>query len=287
MNFSKLALAIMLATLFISLFPLSNAQQSQSYVTYHVELKKVTNSTYYNTLFDISFNETFSSSQINATTYNNTISVIGTFLLHSSVFNLSYLKPFKFSTSYKSKHSLINEILSLNLTKVLNFTVEVFKKVSFDNLLYVKNITYKPNGTLNVNFQGSTYTVNSYVLKGNVTFSLSYKNSIIEFTKLDSGRVLLFNNGLLYIAEFSKNATSNVELSTKYFNVNYTKQSNKVFIIQLVSTNLSLPKDAPSMVQYLLMSIPVVAFVGIITAFLYALKKSRFSFFKAFHRSHY
>lgn len=249
MKYPKAIIILLISLLIIGFVPFAKAQSSQSYITYHVELTKVKSTTYTHNYLNLSYNETLSSKEINATLYNNTVSLKGVFSFQSSVFNISYSKPFSINYSYESKHSLVNEILALNLTKVINFTVDIFKKINIDGLVYVKNITYEPNGTVNVNFQGNTYSLNSYVLKGNITFALSHKNSVIELTKLNFGKVLLFKNGLLYSAYFVKNSSSSIDISTKYFKINYTSQFQEKFLIQLLSTNLALPHDAPYLSQ--------------------------------------
>jgi len=92
----------------------------------------------------------------------------------------------------------------------------------------------------------------SYIFKGNLSFKLRIYSFLYNLSKLENGKILTFSNGLLYL--FISNASSyfDTKLETTNLKFNYSKYYMGEIKIQLVSTNIFLPKTSLDYATYLM-----------------------------------
>ncbi len=249
---NKYILILLFLIAIIILLPVVNSQSNNpAYLKYNVTILKETKTTFYNSSFILNYNETFSTAAINSTTFNNTINIKGNISIVNTLFKLTFYKNFNLSLNYKSKSSLVNELTSFNITNFINFTFSHFNLLKLGNLSYYNNFTYSPNGTVNVSFQNNMYSMKSYIFKVDISFKLRIYSLLYNLSKLENGKILTFSNGLLYL--FISNASSyfNTKLETTNLKFNYSKYYIDEIKIQLVSTNIFLPKTSLDYATYL------------------------------------
>ncbi|NON63048.1 hypothetical protein, partial [Acidianus sp. RZ1] len=211
------------------------------YIVYSISYNSVSNSTFYssNTQMDVHVN--ISSTSV-GDKYNNTITITGKYFTNSTMMAMAYTlnKTINFTVHYLSNESLITKMEKMNLTQILNFTIQKMNSFSAYGISYQYNLTYKPNGTETVMFNGKSYTVNSFKLYEQNQLTTNFGHSKNHGLALKSygivqGNALVFTNGILYSANINSNSNS-----TGFFGKIMSESSLN---IKLLSTNLPLPNS--------------------------------------------
>ncbi|BCU66987.1 hypothetical protein HS7_04240 [Sulfolobales archaeon HS-7] len=240
----------------------SSQASGMKYVDYRLLIGDNTNT--------VNLNANFTSTP-SGNLYNNTVYVTASIKIGN--FSSSY----HFTKSHTSNSSLVEKLITSNLTQLLNQTFSLTNSFKSFPLNISYNISYAPNSTTTVTVESSQYSANIYNLHGLIV--ASYNGGLMSqtysgnLTSHLSGQVAVIKvTGTLYSAYLT--ATLNTYSSSGMNSMMFPSSLNTFSIeVQLVGTN-ALPVQGNSMMtDEIIIGVPsVLAVVGAV-AFLLITKK--------------
>lgn len=215
----------------------ASTQPNTCYIDYSIYYHS-TYSGKHSTTKVLSINLNITSTKISNSKYNNTIIITGyEFTNYSSPFMSSTCnKTIRYTFNFTSKFPLVKEITIYNLSNLLNMTLDITKEFKILNISVNHKINYKPSGTESVTFNGEKYTLDSYKASLYVNASGTNKYANISYTSTMVGKILTFQNGILYKLYLTGESQKNITF--KFLNI-YSKSSETLCIV-LKSTNIKL-----------------------------------------------
>ncbi|BBD72389.1 hypothetical protein HS1genome_0778 [Sulfodiicoccus acidiphilus] len=200
--------------------------------------------------------------------FNNTFTLVGELNVFNSTTKIDY------STFYNANYSLIQQLLSSNLSTLLNKTIDVMRNGVLGNLTYNLSIRYGQGGVREVQVNGQSLKANLHNLSAYLHVYLNYNKSVfgtpVELSySLEAGAkgyVEVLQDGLLYSAQLT--GTSNSTHGADFMGAQFSDQGSVHTLsmeIRLVSTNL-IGDPSPDYVIYIVPATVAVVVVGYILA---------------------
>ena len=192
--------ALLLLGLMITPIALVASASSTRFATYNVNLSTE----------NLNLTTTITVETSSGHPYNNTVIVNGQVTGYNATTKLDY------STSYMSNYSLVQQLLSNNISALLNNTLNIMRSGKFGNLTYNISLHYGSGGTTSVVINGQTLQAQLHNLTAYLFLSLLYNRSIFgtpltlsyQLRSSAHGFVEVLPDGLLYAAQLQGTATS-------------------------------------------------------------------------------